>query len=131
MLTLSQTTNFRLFRTERVCRRQFRVRWKWAKVLQTGRKRCGKRRNCSLRAISPFPTAFSTHIHQIRNCCLLTRFSLEESKICSLGNGFSFGLLQCIQNYVELKTLQQMDKKKYRINFSTSHCRIENIATNG
>ena len=24
-----------------------------------GRKRCGKRRNCSLRAISPFPTVFS------------------------------------------------------------------------
>ena len=24
-----------------------------------GRKHCGKRRNCSLRAISPFPTAFS------------------------------------------------------------------------
>ena len=23
------------------------------------RKRCGKRRNCSLRAISPFPTEFS------------------------------------------------------------------------
>ena len=28
------------------------------KVLQTGRKHCGKRRNCSLRAISPFPTVF-------------------------------------------------------------------------
>ena len=24
-----------------------------------GRKQCGKRRNCSLRAISPFPTVFS------------------------------------------------------------------------
>ena len=24
-----------------------------------GRKHCGKRRNCSLRAISPFPTVFS------------------------------------------------------------------------
>ena len=29
------------------------------KVFQKGRKHCGKRRNCSLRAISPFPTAFS------------------------------------------------------------------------
>ena len=48
-LTHLQTTNFRLFQTERVCRRQF----------QTGRKHCGKRRNCSLRAISPFPTVFS------------------------------------------------------------------------
>ena len=28
-------------------------------VLQTGRKHCGKRRNCWLQAISPFPTVFS------------------------------------------------------------------------
>ena len=32
---------------------------KMAKVLQKGRKRCWKRRNCSLRAISPCPTVFS------------------------------------------------------------------------
>ena len=30
-----------------------------AEVLQKGRKQCGKRRNCSLRAIFPFPTVFS------------------------------------------------------------------------
>ena len=29
------------------------------KVIQTGRKHCGKRRNCLLKAISPFPTVFS------------------------------------------------------------------------
>ena len=29
------------------------------KVIQMGKKHCGKRRNCSLRAISPFPTVFS------------------------------------------------------------------------
>ena len=29
------------------------------KVIQTDRKHCGKRRNCSSRAISPFPTVFS------------------------------------------------------------------------
>ena len=28
--------------------------------LQMGRKHCGKRRNCSLRAISPFPTVFTS-----------------------------------------------------------------------
>ena len=27
-------------------------------VIQMGRKHCGKRRNCSFRAISPFPTVF-------------------------------------------------------------------------
>ena len=35
----------------------------WQKVLQTGRKHCVKRRNCSLQAISPFPTVFSKDLH--------------------------------------------------------------------
>ena len=54
-LTLSQTTNFILFQTERVCRRQ--------EVLQKGRKHCGKRRNRSLRAISPFLAVFSKDLY--------------------------------------------------------------------
>ena len=58
-LTHYQMTNFRLFQAERVCRRQFQIWRKWKKVIQTGRKHCGKRRNCSLWAISPFPTIFS------------------------------------------------------------------------
>ena len=57
-LTLSPTRNFRLFQTERVCRRQFQIWYKWQKLLQVGRKHCGKWINCSLRAISPFPTCF-------------------------------------------------------------------------
>ena len=59
LLTHYQTTNFRHFQTERVCRRQFQTWRKWQTVIQTGRKHCGKRRNCSLRAISPCLTAFS------------------------------------------------------------------------
>ena len=58
LLTHYQTTNFRFFQTERVCRRHFQIWWKWQKVNQMGRKHCGKRRNCLLRAISPFPTGF-------------------------------------------------------------------------
>ena len=58
-LTHYQTTNFRLFQTERVCRRQFQIWWKWQEFNHMDRKHCGKRRNCSLRAISPFPTVFS------------------------------------------------------------------------
>ena len=54
-ITLSQTTNFLLFQTERVCRQQFWITCKWRKILQVGRKHCGKRRNCSLWAISFFP----------------------------------------------------------------------------
>ena len=33
------------------------------KVLQMGRKHCGKRRNCLLQAISPFPTVFSEALY--------------------------------------------------------------------
>ena len=57
-LTLSQTTNFRLFQTERLCRRHFQVWWKWQEIFHMGRKHCGKRRNCLLRAIFPFPSVF-------------------------------------------------------------------------
>ena len=60
---VSQATSFRLFETERVCRRQFQIWWNWQKVLQTGSKHRGKRRNCSLRAISPFPTVFSNDLY--------------------------------------------------------------------
>ena len=55
-------TNFRLFQTERVCTGQFQTWWKWQNVFQTGRKHCGKRMNCSLRAIHPFPAVFSKRL---------------------------------------------------------------------
>ena len=62
-LTLSQTTNFKLSQTERVCRRQFHIQWKWKEVLQTGRKHCGKRRNCSSQAISSSHMGFSKDLY--------------------------------------------------------------------
>jgi hypothetical protein len=43
-LILYQMTNFRLFQTERVCRRQFWIWWKWKKVLRKGRKHWEKER---------------------------------------------------------------------------------------
>ena len=58
-LTHYKTTNFTLFQAERVCRQQLQIWRKWQKIIQMGRKHCGKRRNCSLQAISPFPTVFS------------------------------------------------------------------------
>ena len=54
VLTHSQMTNFRLFQTERLCRRQFWIWQNWQKVLQKGRRHCGKMRNCMSQAISPF-----------------------------------------------------------------------------
>ena len=41
-LTHSQTTNFRLFQTERVYRQQYLIWWKWQKVHQKGWKHSGK-----------------------------------------------------------------------------------------
>ena len=38
ILTLSQMTNFKHFWTERDCRRQFQIWWKWQKILQMCRK---------------------------------------------------------------------------------------------
>ena len=59
VLTHCQTTNFRLFQIDRLCRRQFKIWRKWQKVIPAGEKHCGKGRNCLLRAISLFPTVFS------------------------------------------------------------------------
>ena len=56
-------------------------------------KHCGKRRSCSLRAISPFPTVFSIHLENSPPFLSILRslsaksFSLEESIICHLGKG--------------------------------------------
>ena len=61
-------------------------------VVQVFWKHCGKRRNCSLRAISPFPTVFSTCLKNFlpfsSNLILTSAnsFSLEESEICHLVN---------------------------------------------
>ena len=53
-LTLYQTTNSTLFQTTRICR------WPFLNLMKmVERKHCGKRRNCSLQAISSFPTVFS------------------------------------------------------------------------
>ena len=41
----------------------FLIWWKWQKVHKKVRKHWGKRRNCSLWAISPFPTVFSKDIY--------------------------------------------------------------------
>ena len=82
ILTHYQTTNFRLFQTERVCRRQFQIWWKWQQVIQTGRKHCGKRRNCSLWA-----TVFSLFFHSVFQRLV----SQGRQKVSLCGNGLIFG----------------------------------------
>ena len=65
----------------------------YVSVVQAFWKHCGKRRNCSLQAISPFPTVFSTRFKNFltfsSNLKLSSANSLsfEKSKICRLGKG--------------------------------------------
>ena len=89
MLTLSETTDFRLFQIQGVCSWQFQIWWKWQKVLQKGRKHSGKRRNYSLRAISPFPMVFSKDLPCRRvktRACLGKgwKYFLHKNQILSL-----------------------------------------------
>ena len=59
-------TNFRLFQTKTVCRQQIHICEKWQEVLKKGTKHSGKRRNCSLQAISPFPTVFTKDLQVLQ-----------------------------------------------------------------
>ena len=70
---------FRLFQTESLQTTISNV-MKMVEILQTGRKHCGKRRNCSLRAISPFSTVFSKDLycrHVKTRVCLAQRSTIE------------------------------------------------------
>ena len=58
-LTHYQTTNFRLFQNERVWDNNFKFDKNGRKLSKKVENTVGKRRNCSLRAISPFSTVFS------------------------------------------------------------------------
>ena len=63
----------------------------YVSAVQVFWKHCGKRRNCSFRAISPFPAAFSTCLQNFLPSSSSSKlssansFSFEESKICRLG----------------------------------------------
>ena len=48
---------------------------KWGTIIWLSRKYCGKRRNCSLRAISSFPTMFSKAV-----CCWCVKISIYGVK---------------------------------------------------
>ena len=73
MLTLSQTRNFRPFQLKEFADDNFKLDENGRKYVQMGRKHRGKRRNCSLQAISPFPTVFSKDFycrHVTTRACL-------------------------------------------------------------
>ena len=63
----------------------------YVSAVQVFWKHSGKRKNCSLRAISSFPTVFSTHLENFLpfssslKLSFAESFSLEKSEICCLG----------------------------------------------
>ena len=63
----------------------------YVSAVQVFWKHSEKRRNCSQRAISPFPTVFSTHFENFApfssnwRMSSANSFSLEKPKICRLG----------------------------------------------
>ena len=64
--------NFRLSELERVCKGNIKFDENDGKFSKSVGKHYGKRRNCSLRAISPFPAVFSKDLYcrhiKIRAC---------------------------------------------------------------
>ena len=81
-LTHYQTTNFGLFQTERVCRRQFQIWQKWQKVIQMGRKHYGKKEK--LLITSNFSFSHSVFKRLV---------SQGHEKVSLCGNGLSTGFL--------------------------------------
>ena len=101
-LSLSQTTIFRLFQTERGCRRQFQIWWKLPKVLRKGRKHCGKRRNCSLWEVSPFPTVFSNDFY-CRHVKTRACFGKGYTNLNSCANFWIKNIIKDLYNSADIK----------------------------
>ena len=71
-----QTTNFRLFQIETLCRQQSKIWRKLQRVIQTGRKHCVKRRNF----LSNFP---------LSNSVFKRLVSQARQKVSLCGNGLN------------------------------------------
>ena len=90
--------------------------------LQMGRKHCGKRRNCSLRAISSFPTVFSKVLycrHAKDGACLEKRLTTVCSGPARWHSGERVGCCEfdsrlrrtSFPTYFRLSPLQQHVRK--------------------
>ena len=81
LLSLSQTTKFRQFQTERACRRQFLVWWKWQKTLQKGRKHWEKNKLLFTSNLSLSHSVFKRLVLQTRKNQGLFGRGLKDLKI--------------------------------------------------
>ena len=88
--------NFRLFQTERVCRQQLQIWRKWQKVIQMGRKHCGKGGIARYEQFLPFPQCFQKACFPgaskgvivwewVKFPVICTCFQFVKSKILSCG----------------------------------------------
>ena len=114
VLTLSQMAYFLTLPKPKSLQMTFSNLMKMAESSGTGRKHCGKRRNCSLQAISPFPTVFSKDLycrHVKTRACFWKGLTLPET---SLGSDMS-------AVHIVLKTLGEKEKILVTSKFSFSH----------
>ena len=84
-LTHYQTTNFSIFQTERVCRRQFQLWQKRQKVIQIGRKHCGKTLWVKEKLLVTSNFSFTHSVSQ-------RLVSLGRQKVSLCGNGLTITL---------------------------------------
>ena len=107
-ITPSQTTNFR------VCRQQFENDKKFSKWVENT---VGKRRNCSLRAISPFPSVFSKDF-----CCkhVKTMACLGKGKLFPKQQNFR--LVQ-VESIIGRRQIEHGSKIKFCFGKGIKHCR--------
>ena len=68
------------------------------KIIQTARKHCGRRRNFSIRAISPFPTVFSKDLY---SRYVKTRACLGKGEYD--GECYFYHLSECLRIYSSFK----------------------------
>ena len=70
-----------------------------------GRKHCGKRKNCSLRAIAPFPTVFSKDMYcrHVKPGLVWERFNLNFPPIQKKQNFKQAQIEEFVDNEVNVK----------------------------
>ena len=102
-LILSQTTNFRGFQTERVCICQFRIWWKWQKVLQTGRKHWKKKKLLGTSNFSFFHSVFKRLVLHKSNKGLFWKWFKSASPVsCFCANCRYWCTIQLTNIWTEL-----------------------------
>ena len=119
-LTYYQTTNFRLFQAEKICRWQFQIWQKWKKAIQMGWKHSGKRRNCLWGAISPFPSVFKRHVslegHQKVSLCgngLPEEYSLQTPHLSQTTNFRLFRIQRVCRRQFQIWCKRQKERKHF------------------